>query len=110
MGDGVVKFEDWEKVLRDAVPVKLQAGYREAVVKFRYWLREKGKTASVEVFNEHLAWRTEKTYRHWAWRLARLCAPKPAEELTHEEVRRWLSEMLCFAGVSILSLRHVDFE
>jgi hypothetical protein len=25
MGDMVVKFEDWEKVLRDTVPVKLQA-------------------------------------------------------------------------------------
>ena len=53
----VVKFEDWEKVLRDTVPVQLQAGYREAVVKFRYWLWEKGKAASVEVFKEHLAWK-----------------------------------------------------
>jgi len=48
MGGILVTFEDWERVLRETVPVGLRAGYREAVVKFRYWLREKGKSANVE--------------------------------------------------------------
>jgi integron integrase len=57
MNDSFVEFEDWEKVLRDTVPASLQPGYREAVVKFRYWLREKGKAANVEAFKRHLAWK-----------------------------------------------------
>jgi acylphosphatase len=57
MNDAIVEFEGWEKVLKDTVPVTLQAGYREAVVKFRHWLRETGKKATVEVFKEHLAWK-----------------------------------------------------
>jgi integron integrase len=209
MGALVVIFEGWEKALRDTVPAKLQADYREAVVKFLYWLREHGKAASVEAFKEHLAWkktyllperyevrrqalrwyydqgrkvptgetaaipggsnstpsgppahspagpqvlprlagraaetawddyvvmgmndvpprgaadvggpswerglvarirelhlawRTEKTYRHWAWRLVRFCAPKPAEELTQVEVRAWLSHLAVAGRVSV---------
>ena len=57
MDERIVEFEDWERALRDTVPANLQGAYREAVVKFRYWLREKGKTASVEAFKEHLAWK-----------------------------------------------------
>jgi len=57
MSDPVVVFEDWERVLKETVPVRLQGGYREAVVKFRYWLREKGKRADLEAFKEHLAWK-----------------------------------------------------
>ena len=200
MDELIVKFEDWERVLRDTVPAKLQADYREAVVKFLYWLREQRKPASVATFKEHLAWKqsylpparyevrhqalrwyyhhgrkvpsepvaplacgssaaprvppahvvagasarpaldeyrvvgmndvptrgaadlggppweralvarirelhlawtTEKTYRHWAWRLVRFCAPKPAEELTHTEVRAWLSHLSVQERVSV---------
>ncbi len=57
MEDRIVEFEDWERVLRDTVPAGLQPVYREAVVKFRYWLRETGKLACVEAFKEHLAWK-----------------------------------------------------
>ena len=57
MDERIVEFEDWERELRDSVPAKLQGAYREAVVKFRYWLRETGKRASVETFKEHLAWK-----------------------------------------------------
>ena len=53
----IVEFEGWERVLRDTVPAALQADYREAVVKFRYWLREKGKEATVAAFKQHLAWK-----------------------------------------------------
>ena len=181
-----MRFDDWEKVLRDTVPVNLQKEYREAIVKFRYWLREQGKVASVEVFKEHLAWKksylspgryevrrqalrwyydkgikrgqdvrargsgeqgevvgrgrlneepgmndvpplgradlggppwerglvarlrelhlawkTEKTYRHWAWRLARFCEPKPVEQLTHDDLCRWRSHLAVNARVSV---------
>ena len=71
----IVKFEDWEKVLRNTVPVELQAGYREAVVKFRYWLGRKGKAASVEAFKEHLAWK--QSYL------------SPAEFAVRREALRW---------------------
>ncbi len=57
MSQPMVEFEDWEQVLRTTVPAGLQAGYREAVQKFRYWLREKGKPATVEAFKEHLDWK-----------------------------------------------------
>ena len=35
MDEIVLNFEDWEKILKDTVLVKLQAGYSEVVVKFR---------------------------------------------------------------------------
>ena len=57
MDQAIVEFADWEQALRDTVPADLRQGYREAVVKFRYWLRENGKTATVEAFREHLAWK-----------------------------------------------------
>lgn len=206
MNDGLIRFEQWEKALRDTVPIALQAAYREAIVKFLYWLRQTGKTAGVEVFKEHLAWKksylppeqfavrqealrwyydqcrkaaaarpgpgcveaksrpiqersvgkgspdgavvpggvhaaslrnaigmndvpslgkadlggphwerqlvarirelhlawkTEKTYRHWAWRLVRFSAPKAAEELTGADVRAWLSHLAVQDRVSV---------
>ena len=191
MDEIVVSFDGWEKALRDTVPVALQSGFREAVVKFLYWLRETGKIATVQTFKEHLAWkksylsperfevrrqalrwyydkgtkgvqgseskvqgfrkedggaepieegmseaalslndvpslgkadlggppwerrlvarirelhlawRTEQTYRHWAWRLARFCAPKPVEELTDDDMRAWLSDLAVKGRVSV---------
>ncbi len=50
----VIFFDDWEQVLKTAVPPDRQRAYREAIIKFRYWLRETGKTASAKVFKEHL--------------------------------------------------------
>ena len=182
MDEQVVEFEDWEQVLRDTVPAALQAGYREAVMKFRYWLREKGKAATVAAFKQHLAWKksylpakqyetrlqalrwywdkgakrripnsgvriqngpagqgvnqqpaphhqqiemtdvpplakadlggspwerrlvarirekhlawtTEKTYRHWARRLVYFCEPKPPDKLMGEDLSRFLSHL-----------------
>ena len=194
MDELIVEFEGWEKVLKDTVPVKLQAEYREAVVKFRYWLWETRKKATLEAFKEHLAWKqsylpperyetrrqalrwyydkgrkvqaenssvtrspgdstglntsrqgvkksaegklaeindvpslgpldlggpawerklvarirelhlawkTEKTYRLWAWRLARFCEPTPVEELTHEDLRGWLSHLAVKGRVAV---------
>ena len=52
-----IVFDDWEQVLRAEVPSDRQKPYREAVVKFRYWLREKGKEAVEASFREHLDWK-----------------------------------------------------
>ena len=57
MDQPIVEFADWEQALRETVSADLQPEYREAVVKFRYWLRENGKPATVEAFKEHLAWK-----------------------------------------------------
>ena len=57
MDQPIVEFADWEQALRETVPADLREGYREAVVKFRYWLREMGKPATAESFREHLAWK-----------------------------------------------------
>ena len=57
MDERIVEFEDWEKVLRDTVPVALQGDYWEAVTKFRYWLWKTGEVPNVEAFKRHLAWK-----------------------------------------------------
>ena len=50
-------LEDWERVLRDTVLADKQTLWREAAVKFRYWLRETGRAPTVEAFRENLAWK-----------------------------------------------------
>jgi len=57
MNQSPVVFEDWATVLRHSVPPDRFPGFREAIVKFRYWLRETGKVASVTTFREHLNWK-----------------------------------------------------
>ena len=57
MSEERIVFEEWEQVLKKTVPPERQGAFREAVVKFRFWLREKGKNATAEVFKEHLAWK-----------------------------------------------------
>lgn len=57
MSDEAIVFDDWEDVLRETVPPEKQWEWREAVVKFRYWLWETGKKPTAEVFKEHLAWK-----------------------------------------------------
>ena len=39
MDDQPLVFEDWETVLKAEVPPERQRRYREAIVKFRFWLR-----------------------------------------------------------------------
>jgi len=55
--DYVIIFDDWEQVLRASLPSEHHRGYREAIVKFRYWLRETGRPANSATFKEHLAWK-----------------------------------------------------
>lgn len=57
MMDRAVVFDDWEAVLQAEVSPELHRPYREAIVKFRYWLRQTGKPATVAAFKEHLAWK-----------------------------------------------------
>ncbi len=60
MSDNPIVFDKWLKVLNTEVPEHLRRGYKEAIIKFRYWLGETGKVADVDTFKEHLAWK--KTY------------------------------------------------
>ena len=41
----------------------------------------------------HLAWRTEQTYRGWAWRLARFLGERPVESANEQDVRDFLSHL-----------------
>ena len=80
-------FRGWKDALQVEVPADCRAVYREAVVKFLYWLRETGKRPTAEAFQEHLAWK--KSYLaapqyemrrqalRWLWRWSRK-APMPA--------------------------------
>lgn len=54
MGLVSIRFEQWESVLRTEVPPERQRDYREAIVKFLYWLRQTGKAPDAETFKEHL--------------------------------------------------------
>ena len=49
----------------------------------------------------HMAWKTETTYRAWAWRLVRFCGTKPPEALEAEDVRRWLSHLAVEGRVAL---------
>ena len=80
------EFQGWEAGLPEGAPADQRAAYREAVVKFLYWLRETGKPPTAEAFQEHLAWK--KSYLpapqyemrrqalRWLWRWGRK-APMP---------------------------------
>ena len=41
----------------------------------------------------HYSWRTEQTYRGWAWRLAHFLGQRPLESATAEDVRAFLSDL-----------------
>jgi integron integrase len=41
----------------------------------------------------HLSWRTEQTYRGWAWRLAQFLGERPVESAAGEDVRLFLSHL-----------------
>ena len=57
MDDKPIVFADWETVLKAEVPPDRQRHYREAIVKFLFWLREKGKIPVRDTFKEHLEWK-----------------------------------------------------
>lgn len=49
---------------------------------------------------QHYAWRTEQTYREWAWRLADFVRPRSLEDATGEDVKGFLSELAVKGRVS----------
>lgn len=56
MDDRPIVFEGWQAAL-SGVPAEVRPAYREAITKFRYWLRETGKAATAGTFKAHLAWK-----------------------------------------------------
>src|SRR5882672_2207218 len=49
---------------------------------------------------QHYAWRTEQTYREWAWRLADSVRPRDLEKATGEDIKAFLSELAVKGRVS----------
>ena len=49
---------------------------------------------------QHYAWRTEQTYREWAWRLADFVRPREVEMATDEDLKAFLSELAVKGRVS----------
>ncbi len=49
---------------------------------------------------QHYAWRTEQTYREWAWRLADSVQPRELETATGEDLKAYLSELAVKGRVS----------
>src|SRR5438477_11513984 len=49
---------------------------------------------------QHYAWRTEQTYRQWAWRLADFVRPRELETATGEDLKAFLSELAVKGRVS----------
>jgi len=48
---------------------------------------------------KHYSWRTERTYREWAWRLAQFVGARGLEAATDEDIKGFLSELAVRAGV-----------
>ena len=53
----MIIFEEWEKVLKVGVSPDHSRAFREAIVKFRYWLRETDQKAVAETFKRHFDWK-----------------------------------------------------
>ena len=49
---------------------------------------------------QHYAWRTEQTYREWAWRLADFVRPRELEAVTGEDLKAFLSDLAVKGRVS----------
>ena len=49
----------------------------------------------------HYAWRTEKTYREWAWRLAEFIRPRELESAGGEDLKAFLSHLAVKGRVSV---------
>ena len=49
---------------------------------------------------EHYAWRTEQTYREWAWRLADFVRPRDLESANGEDIKAFLSDLAVKGRVS----------
>jgi integron integrase len=54
---------------------------------------------------QHYQWRTEETYRGWAWRFATWLAPKPMESADDEDIKRYLSYLAIQGNVAASTQR-----
>jgi integron integrase len=54
---------------------------------------------------KHYSWRTEQTYREWAWRLARFVGARGLDKATGEDVKGFLSELAVRGRVSVATQR-----
>jgi integron integrase len=50
---------------------------------------------------QHYAWRTEQTYRSWAWRLAHFIHPRDLETATTEDLKSFLSDLAVKGRVAV---------
>ena len=50
---------------------------------------------------KHYAWRTEQTYREWAWRLAQFVGARGLEAATEEDIKGFLSDLAVRGRVSV---------
>jgi integron integrase len=50
---------------------------------------------------QHYAWRTERTYREWAWRLAEFIRPRDLESATGEDIKGFLSDLAVRGRVAV---------
>src|SRR5260370_6621052 len=50
---------------------------------------------------QQYAWRTEKTYREWAWRLADFIRPREVETATDADLKAFLSELAVRGRVAV---------
>ena len=51
--------------------------------------------------SQHYQWRTEQTYRGWAWRFARFLGKRPIEDATEQDVEAFLSRLAIEYRVSV---------
>ena len=49
----------------------------------------------------HYSWRTEQTYREWAWRLTHFIQPRDLESATGEDIKAFLSELAVKGRVAL---------
>ncbi len=52
-----VRIHDWQAALEREIPAVERAAYREAIVKFHYWLKQEGKPPTLDTFKEHVDWK-----------------------------------------------------
>jgi len=60
MSERAIVFDDWETVLRTEIAPELCRPCREAIVKFRYWLRQTGTAPVPETFKADLDWEASR--------------------------------------------------
>ena len=53
----MIIFDEWEKILKVGDSPDRCRAFREAIAKFRYWLRETYQKPVAEAFKRHFDWK-----------------------------------------------------